>query len=129
MIINEETSTVDKVYELVKLQASDFSNGVPSAVVTILKDGEEITEAGIGEGIVDAVFKTIDRSININGELKDYKVDAVSEGKKALAYVTVKVQFAKDDKSFIGHGLSIDTMIASAKAYIAALNSYCYMNE
>jgi 2-isopropylmalate synthase len=129
MIVNEETNDTKKIYELVKLQVSDCSKGVPSSVVTISKDDSEITEAGIGEGVIDAVFKTIDRAVKITGKLKDYKVDAVSEGKKALAYVTVKVQFDENQRPFIGHGLNIDTMVASAKAYISALNSYCSMKH
>ena len=71
---------------------------------------------------MDAIFKVIDRLSGIHGVLKDYKVSAVSQGKDALANVVVKVEF--DGKTIIGHGLDIDTMTASARAYIGALNSY-----
>jgi 2-isopropylmalate synthase len=128
MIINEETDKVNKTYELVKLQVSDCSSGVPSAVVSILKDKQTITQVAIGDGIIDAIFKAIDKAIDIKGELKSYKVEAISEGKKALAYVSVKVKF-NESNMFIGSGTSIDTMIASAKAYIRALNSFCYMDK
>jgi 2-isopropylmalate synthase len=57
----------------------------------------------------------------------DYKVKSVSSGKDALANVTVQVQFNKDEPAVIGHGLNTDTMFASAKAYVGALNSYLSM--
>jgi len=78
---------------------------------------------------MDAIFKTVDRISQIKGELKDYKVTAVTQGKDALAKVTVKVSFDPALPSFTGHGLSIDTMIASARAYISALNAYVYEKE
>ena len=63
------------------------------------------------------------------GELKDCKVDAVSQGKDAMARVLVKVVFDESKPAITGHGLSVDTMLATAKAYIGALNSYMSMRE
>ena len=126
LVTNEMTKS-EQVYELVSLQLMDFSEGTPSSVVKIKKDGETIVEAGIGEGTIDAIFKTIDRISGFNGSLKSYKVKAVTEGKDALASVTVKVSFSDDEPAIIGHGLHIDTMLASARAYIGALNSYLSM--
>ncbi|MDD3467827.1 MAG: alpha-isopropylmalate synthase regulatory domain-containing protein, partial [Campylobacterales bacterium] len=63
------------------------------------------------------------------GQLMDYKVEAVSKGKDALASVVVKVSFQNDTPAVLGHGLDIDTMTASAKAYISALNSYLSMKN
>jgi len=59
--------------------------------------------------------------------LMDYRVEAVTQGKDALAKVVVNVRFDASKTAVIGHGLSIDTMVASAKAYIGALNSYLSM--
>lgn len=129
MIVSEESIHIPKVYELVKLQISDCSEGVPSAAATIRYHGEEITDAAVGNGTIDAVFKVIDRISGFNGELTDYKVEAVSEGKDALAKVVVKVVFDNAKPAVIGHGLSVDTMMASAMAYINSLNSYLSMNE
>lgn len=50
-----------------------------------------ISDAALGNGTADAIFKVIDRISGISGELKDYKVNAVSQGKDALAKITVKV--------------------------------------
>ncbi len=119
---------IESAYELKALQLMDSTGGVPSAAVTIaLPDGSEVTDAGIGDGTIDAVFKTIDRITDTHGVLMDYKVKSVSQGKNALASVTVQVAFNQDEPAVIGHGLSIDTMLASAKAYLGALNSYLSM--
>ena len=82
-----------------------------------------IKDAGLGDGTMDAIFKTIDRITGYYSELKDYKVISVSEVKDSLAKVTTRVCF-ENSISFVGHGLSIDTMQATANAYLGALNSY-----
>ncbi len=125
-IVTNEMTSAPKIYELISLQLMDCSGGVPSAAVKIKKEDNEIIEAGIGEGTMDAIFKTIDRISGYEGQLLDYKVKSVSQGKDALANVTVKVAF-NGEPPIIGHGLNIDTMLASARAYIGALNSYLSM--
>lgn len=129
MIVTDEKLNHNKTYEITAVQISDCSNGVPSAVVTIKHDNKEITEASIGDGAMDAIFKTIDRITGYQGTLLDYKVKSVSEGKDALAKVTCKVTFNDDNPPMIGHGLNLDTMIASARAYVGALNSYLSMKD
>ena len=128
-LINEASDKTPKVYELISLQLSDCSDGMPSAAAKIKFEDKIFTDAAIGEGTIDAVFKVIDRISGINGRLIDYKVEAVSEGKDALAKVMVKVIFDEDKPAVMGHGLSIDTMLASAKAYINALNNYLHMKD
>jgi len=126
-LVTNEIGSVAKTYELIAMQLMDSTGGVPSAAVTIRYNEEDITDASIGDGTIDAVFKTIDRITGYSGRLLDYKVTSVSKGKDALANVTVKVTFNADEPAMIGHGLSLDTMLASAKAYIGALNSYLSM--
>jgi len=128
-IMNEASDKTPKVYELISLQLSDCSEGMPSAAAKIKYEDKIFTDAAIGEGTIDAVFKVIDRISGINGRLMDYKVEAVSEGKDALAKVMVKVIFDENKPAVMGHGLSIDTMLASAKAYINALNNYLHMKD
>jgi 2-isopropylmalate synthase len=129
MLITDESLNSIKTYELVGLQISDCSNGVPTAAVSIKYKDEVMSDAAIGNGTMDAIFKTIDRLTGYNGTLNDYKVTAVTEGKDALAKVTTRVTFDEMSPSFVGHGLSIDTMLATAKAYLGALNSYLSQKE
>jgi 2-isopropylmalate synthase len=129
-LIAEEITKIPQVFELVTLQLSDCNpGGVPNAAVTIKYEDKEITDAAIGNGTMDAVFKVIDRVCGVKGELKDYQVDAVTQGKDALARVVVKVVFDESKPAIMGHGLSVDTMLATAKAYIGALNSYISMRD
>ncbi len=126
IVTNEMTKSI-QVYDLVSLQIMNCSSGIPSSTITIKRDNKEMIDASIGEGTVDAIFKTIDRISGYEGTLMDYKVTSVSKGKDALANVTVKVKFNENEPAIIGHGLNIDTMLATARAYISALNSYLSM--
>jgi len=128
-IMNEAIDKTPKVYELISLQLSDCSDGMPSAAAKIKFEEEVYMDAAIGEGTIDAVFKVIDRISKVSGRLMDYKVEAVTEGKDALAKVMVKVIFDENKPAVMGHGISIDTMLASAKAYINALNNYIHMKD
>jgi len=128
-IMNETNDKTPKTYEIISLQLSDCSDGMPSAAAKIKFEDKIYVDAAIGEGTIDAVFKVIDRISGISGRLLDYKVEAVSEGKDALAKVMVKVMFDENKPPVMGHGLSIDTMLASAKAYINALNNYLHMKD
>lgn len=126
-LVAQEIIRIPQEYELVSLlQSSDAS--LASASISIKHSNEILSDAALGSGSVDAIFKVIDRISGINGVLKDYRVSAVSKGKDALAKVDVKVEF-EGNKTFMGHGLDIDTMLASAKAYIGALNSYLRMKN
>ena len=126
-IVTNEMTKATQIFELVSLQIMNCSGGVASSTITIKRDNREMIDANIGEGTVDAIFKTIDRVSGYEGRLMDYKVTSVSQGKDALANVTVKVKFNDNEPAIIGHGLNIDTILASAKAYISALNSYLSM--
>lgn len=128
-ILTEQSTKIPQIFELVRMQISDCSSGVPHAAICIQKDGLERVDAAIGNGSVDAILKTIDRISGYQGILKDYKVEAVSEGKDALAKVVVKVEFESGKSAVIGHGLHLDTMQATAMAYLGALNSYLSMKE
>ncbi|MDY3112973.1 MAG: 2-isopropylmalate synthase [Helicobacter sp.] len=127
-IFTQEATRIPQVFELESMQINSCSSGVPYAAISIKKDNDTSIDAAIGNGSVDAILKTIDRISGYSGILKDYKVEAVSEGKDALAKVVVKVEF-EPNKAFIGHGLHLDTMQATALAYIGALNSYLSMKD
>lgn len=129
MIIADVTTHIPKVFELIHLQIADSQGGLATAAATLLTKEGEKTDAAVGDGTIDAVFKVIDRITDVSGQLMDYRVEAVSKGKDALANVIVKVVFQNDTPAVLGHGLDIDTMTSSAKAYISALNSYLSMKD
>jgi 2-isopropylmalate synthase len=128
MIITDEATNVKAIYDILNLQIANCKDGVATAAASIKFEEQILTDAAIGDGTIDAIFKVIDRISGYSGILRGYKVDSVTEGRDALAKVTVKVEF-EANKIFIGHGLNIDTMLASARAYIGALNSYLSMKR
>lgn len=129
MLLSQESTHIPQVFELVSLQLTDCTNGCQSAAATLRYNNQDVSDAAIGNGAIDAIFRVIDRLSGYNGSLNDYKVDAVTEGKDALARVVVKVTFDANKPAIIGHGLDIDTIKASAEAYISALNSYISMKD
>lgn len=128
-ILGEQTSNIPKIFSLNMLQVSACSSGKFCAATSIIKDEKEYSDSALGNGAIDCILKSIDRISGIKGSLKDYRVQAVTSGKDALAKVVVKVEFEPNKPALIGHGLDLDTMSATAKAYISALNSYLSMKD
>lgn len=127
-LVAEEITKIPQAYEIVRLLQSSCNNALASASVSIKHNDEVVSDSALGNGTVDAIFKVVDRISGVSGILKDYKVTAVSQGKDALAKVDVKVEF-EGFNAVMGHGLDIDTMMASAKAYVGALNSFLKMRR
>lgn len=98
------------------------SNFTTSTSTVCLKKGDEKVEGvSLGDGPVDASFKAIDNIINPAPHTFDlYTINSISEGKDTLGDVTVKLK--ADGKSFVGRGLSTDTIEASIRAYLKAIN-------
>jgi len=123
-LLEQKTLNIPETYELIKFQIISGNDLISTASVKIKAGEEEFEEAATGDGPVDAIFKAIDRITNIQIELDDYSIKAVTQGKDALGEVTVRVR--KDGKAFLGRGLSTDILEASAKAYINAINKMLY---
>ena len=87
--------------------------------------GELQIEAAVSRGPIDAMYQAIDRIVNINADLRDYRIEAVGAGSDALGEVAVLVSKKGSDESsmFSGTGADGDVLKASAMAYINALNS------
>ena len=73
-----------------------------------------------GNGPIDSIFKAIKNIVPNNASLVLYQVNAITKGTDAQAEVSVRLQ--EDDITVLGQGKDIDTMVASAKAYVDALN-------
>ncbi|MCZ6111488.1 2-isopropylmalate synthase [Campylobacter ureolyticus] len=127
-LVTDEMIKIPEIFEVITLSSNSCNKGHSSASITIRHKDKVISDSALGNGSVDSIFKAVDRISNINGILKDYQVKAVSSGKDAMAKVTVKVQF-EDKMVVLGSGLDVDTMLASAKAYVSALNSYLNLKK
>jgi len=93
---------------------------VPKATVVLNVNGEEKVAESAGAGSVDATFKAIEFVVNSQAELQLYSVNAITGGTDAQGEVTVRME--KAGRIVNGQGADIDIVIASAKAYVNALN-------
>jgi len=94
---------------------------VSTAMIRIQRpDGGKVEEAARGEGLVDAVYNAIDRISGMKLKVKDYQIKSVGHGRDANGSVHVKVEY--QDEIYLGRGMSTNTLEASAKAYIDAMN-------
>ncbi|HYW20814.1 MAG TPA: 2-isopropylmalate synthase [Nodularia sp. (in: cyanobacteria)] len=120
-IVNDEIQQTPDLFRVELVQISCGNNACPTATVTLrTPEGEELTDAAIGTGPVDAVYKAINRVINVPNQLIEFSVQSVTEGIDALGEVTIRLRH--DSKVFSGHAANTDIIVASAQAYVNALN-------
>ncbi len=119
-LVAEEVTMVPETYSLIDLHIISGTNQKPTATVK-LKVGKKIIEkTGHGDGPVDAVFKSITSITDTKSRLLKYEVKAITGGTDALGEVVCSLE--EGHRSVSGHGADTDIIIASAKAYINALN-------
>jgi len=120
-IVNDETQQAPELFKLEHVQVSCGDHSRPTATVTIrTPNGEELTDAAIGTGPVDAVYKAINRVVDVPNQLIEYSVQSVTAGIDALGEVTIRLKH--EDGIFSGHAATTDIIVASALAYMNALN-------
>ncbi len=139
VLITDEINQPIEVFKLQDVQVVCGTLGLPTATVRIVdSNGLLIEHASIGTGPVDACYSAIDHIIELPNELTEYNVNAVTEGIDAIGEVTVRIQIDSEKvsapkrlspqreqmqyRSFGGHGASTDIFVASARAYVNALN-------
>src|SRR5690606_20625341 len=110
----------DERYQLVSMAQSSETGERPHARITMTVDGSEITTEAEGNGPVDATFKAIESKVASGAELMLYSVNAITTGTESQGEVTVRL--AKAGRIVNGVGADPDIIVASAKAYLSALN-------
>ncbi len=119
-IIKDEVWAIPERFRLNYLYFASGTRLIPTATVGIAIEGIVFEDAGTGDGPVDAAFHVVDKITGIQGELLEYKLNAVTGGKDALGEVIVRVKVG--ERVYIGRGVSTDIVEASVRAYINALN-------
>jgi 2-isopropylmalate synthase len=114
-------------YRLVSLKVCSQTGEIPHANVTLAVNGSERQSAADGGGPVDAAFKAIDSIVGSGGQLLLYSVNNITSGTDSQGEVTVRLE--KGGRIVNGHGADTDIVIASAKAYINALNKLILPTE
>ncbi|KAH7479457.1 hypothetical protein PRIC1_008998 [Phytophthora ramorum] len=142
-IVSDELFKPEVFWTLQSVHVTAGNLVKPTATVTLAhKDGQEVSEAAMGTGPIDAIYVAIKRATGMDSiKLNDFSVESVTDGTYALGEVTVRVQEDKEeeektedekhvnaqtgvtrDRQFVGHGANTDILVASATAYVNAVN-------
>jgi 2-isopropylmalate synthase len=128
IVADEAEIFFQESYKLRHVQVSCGDHSIPTATVEIEgPDGTVYCDADHGTGPVDAVYRAINRVIGEPNELIEFAVEAVTEGIDAVGRVTIRIQADEPVNGvaqtvFSGHGSANDIVVASARAYMFALN-------
>ena len=123
-IISDHRGEIDAtdIWKLDMVQVTCGDHSTPTATVRLISPkGEVVSDAATGTGPVDAVYRSINRISGFSPDLTEFRVDAVTEGIDAQGSVTIRIEDASD-QTYSGRGSDTDIIVASAKAYVAALN-------
>ena len=120
-LINEEFVRSSDFYQLISLECASGTETKPSAKIKMVVDNSEVMAEESADGPMDSVFKAISQAAGIAPSLDSYNVASVTEGMDAQAEVSVSINH--EGFSSRGKGASTDVVIASAKAFINALNN------
>lgn len=123
-IVAEEVYVVPETYSIDFVEVSSGTHQKPTAKIRLLYKGKPIEVTETGAGPVDAVYRAIDKITKTPTSLVDYSIQAITGGTDALGEVTVRIK--EKEQIYIGHGASTDIILASAKAYLAAINRLLY---
>jgi 2-isopropylmalate synthase len=123
-ILGEQTSMeVVEAWKLDLVQVSTSDHGSPTATVRLIgPDGVSHEDAAIGSGPVDAIYRAINRVTHLQNELTEFSVKSVTEGIDAQGEVTIRIE--ADGGSYVGRAADTDILVASARAYVHALNRF-----
>ncbi|MDD4874220.1 MAG: 2-isopropylmalate synthase [Dehalococcoidales bacterium] len=117
----KRVGTVTESYRLDRLQVTCGDKGVPMAAVRIVcNDGRTMADAALGTGPVDAVYEAINRLVQVPNKLTEFTVKSVTEGIDAIGEVLIRIE--SNGITYTGRGADTDIIVASAKAYLNALN-------
>jgi 2-isopropylmalate synthase len=119
-VVAQQKRTLSESYHLEMVQVS-CGNGMPTAAVRLTApDGKVVADASLGTGPVDAVYKAINRIVCVPNRLTEFSVKSVTEGIDAIGEVLIRIE--SDGISYTGRGADTDILVASARAYMNALN-------
>ncbi len=124
-MVNDYLDSLSGAYKLDSFQIQSGNRIKSMAMITLLRtaDGEQVSEAALGEGPIDAAFNAVDRIAGADSvTLESYDIKAVTEGTDALGEVMVKIRVG--EHKFAGRGVSSDIIKASIKAYVNAVNKW-----
>ena len=126
-LVLEEIFRIPDKYKLLYLSSLSGNMAIPTATLKMEVAGEEDQISDFGVGPVDSVFNAVDRLVGKEPNLLDFSISSITGGTDAQGEVTVKIE--QDQRTAIGRGSDPDIIVASAKAYINALNRLARKEE
>ncbi|HET8704914.1 MAG TPA: 2-isopropylmalate synthase, partial [Pseudomonadales bacterium] len=120
LVSDAQAANADEIYKLLQSEVTSKTGTTPTAQVTLSVDDKAQTASAQGSGPVDATFKAIEAIVDSGTRLELYSVNAITGGTDSQGEVTVRLE--KGGRIVNGHGTDTDIVIASAKAYLNALN-------
>ncbi|WP_031387680.1 2-isopropylmalate synthase [Desulfonatronum thiodismutans] len=126
-LVLEEIYRIPDKYKLVYLSVLSGNMAIPTAAMKLEVDGQEKQLADFGVGPIDAVFHTIAKLCGRDPKLLQFSVNAITGGTDAQGEVTVRIE--EQGASAVGRGADPDIIVASAKAYLNALNRIAKKTE
>jgi 2-isopropylmalate synthase len=124
VIISEEIARIPERYALKALHVVSGTGHKPTADVALEIDGRPVEQSGAGDGPVDAAYRTIAAMTATKSRLLSYAVKAITGGTDAQGEVTVRLE--ENGRTVTGYGADTDIIVASARAYLNALNKLAY---
>ncbi len=120
LIENRMVDSADR-WKLISFHTSAGSSAVPTATLQLqCEDQPVLCDAATGDGPIDAVFRTMERIMELTARLEEFDVRSVSEGKDAMGEVRVTINVS--GRQYQGKAVSTDIIEAAAHAYLKALN-------
>ncbi len=126
-LIDDQSSLEKNKIKFLELDVKCGNKEKASASISMLVFDKTISSSSIGQGPIDAIFKSIKKIIPNKSKLILYQVNAITKGVDAQAEVSVRLE--ESGITVLGIGKDIDTMVASAKSYINALNKLIVKRE
>ena len=121
MAEEKRVATEPVTYSLDQIQFSGGDHDIATATVRVFGPGERsYSDAATGNGPVDAVCKAIERATGVEAKLADFNVRSVTEGLDSIGEVVVRVE--QNGEVYVGRAASTDIIVASARAYLSAVN-------
>ena len=120
-LIENRMSDAPDRWKLISFHTSAGSSAVPTATLQLQCEEQPVLcDAATGDGPIDAVFRTMERIMELTAQLEAFDVRSVSEGKDAMGEVRVTINVG--GRHYQGKGISTDIIEAAAQAYLKALN-------
>jgi 2-isopropylmalate synthase len=136
-LVADQIYQVREIYSLDGLQVACGTMGMPTATVRLrCPDGSLQVQAAVGTGPVDATYKAIEAIVRAPTALQEFSIRAITGGIDAIGEVTVRLESEEESgapremaqngrikpRTYGGHGAETDIIVASAKAYLSAIN-------